>query len=161
MKKFTLVSSAAFVVLFIGMLLFVAFSEDFEAPQGMETAQTKAAEEERTAIWDMSYEEVAAKLEKLGFIDSSSSQLLAQSGLCTRAEAYNGAELYWWDVEQLDEASAEYKAYASLRDEGFIDLYGAGIIMNPIPNGPYALLVDRYEGDADALKKAFENLGSE
>lgn len=161
MKKFTLVSSAVLVVLFIGMILFVASSEDFVIPEGAQERPTETVSQERMAIWDMSYEEVAAKLEEMGFIDASAGQLLAEDGLCTRAESYNGAELYWWDVDRLDEESEEYKAYVSLKEEGFIDLYGAGIIMSPIRNGPYAILLDGYEGDADALKKAFESLGSE
>ena len=50
-------------------------------------------------------------------------------------------------------------SYKSLKAEGFIDFYGAGSIMNPVPNGPFALLLDFYEGDSKALEQAFRAVG--
>ena len=58
-----------------------------------------------------------------------------------------------------DDGSQEETAYKSLKAEGFINLYGNGHIMNPVHNGPFALLLDFYEGDSRALEQAFRAVG--
>ena len=45
---------------------------------------------------------------------------LSAEGLCTLALKYDGAEIYWWDLENLDPESDEYQAYESLRTKGEI-----------------------------------------
>ncbi|MFR8719592.1 MAG: hypothetical protein ACLVE7_09615 [Coprococcus comes] len=45
--------------------------------------------------------------------------------------------------------------------KGEIDLYGSGMIIMPKKNGPYALLLTYYEGDVQALEKAFGEFGQE
>jgi hypothetical protein len=156
MKKFTIVSSIVFVLLFVVMVGYVGLSKDFVNP-GKQLEDS----DEDSKIWDMSYDEVVAELEKQGFIDSSTKQPLATSGFCSEANKYNGAEIYWWDLDNLKENSDEYKAYKSLKEEGYIDLYGSGNIMSPKRNGPFAILLTTYEGDANALEKAFTELGKE
>ena len=86
---------------------------------------------------------------------------LCADGLCSLALKYNGAEIYWWDLEKIDPKSDEYKAYDSLRTKGEIDLYGSGMIIMPKKNGPFALLSTYYEGDPEILEKAFEEFGQE
>ena len=65
------------------------------------------------------------------------------------------------DLEEGDPESGEYQAYESLRTKGEIDLYGAGTIIMPKKNGPFALLLTYYEGDVQALEKAFGEFGQE
>ena len=105
-------------------------------------------------------DEVLAELEGQGFIETTNLTTLAADGLCTIAvKVPNGAEFYWWDVDNLKEGSMEETSYKSLKAEGVIDLYGAGNIMSPVPNGPFALLLDFYEGDSKALEQAFRAVG--
>jgi DNA-binding transcriptional regulator YhcF (GntR family) len=138
------------------MVGYVGLSKDFVSP-GKEMDAT----DKDSKIWDMSMEEVVGELEKQGLIDTSTKQLLSTSGVCSEAYKYNGAEIYWWDLDNLKENSDEYKAYKSLKEEGYIDLWGSGNIMSPKRNGPFAILLTQYEGDANALEKAFTELGKE
>ena len=99
--------------------------------------------------------------EEKGLIHADTKVTLSAEGLCTLALRYDGAEIYWWDLENLDPESDEYQAYESLRTKGEINLYGAGTIIMPKKNGPFALLSTYYEGDVEALEKAFEEFGQE
>lgn len=156
MKKFTIVCSALFVVLFAGMVCFVAFSEDFT----MQKTVTAEGEDPDSPIWDMSMEEVIEILSGQGFLDVSAQELLGINGLASEGFLYDGLELYWWDLENLDEDSEEYQAYMTLAKEGYIDIYNSGNIMNPKKNGPFALnILPDFMGDADAAEKAFLNIG--
>ena len=155
MKRFTIIFSILLVLGFAGALVFVGMPEDFVNPA--EAAQMGADRD--SPIWSMTLDELLEQMEGQGLIDRSSSQLLASGGLCSDAVKVSGAEFYWWDLENLEEDSAEYKAYKQLQEEGIIDLYGSGNIMSPIPNGPFALLLTFYEGDVDALDKAFRSVG--
>ena len=110
-------------------------------------------------IWGMSLEDVLAQLQDQGLIDVGQAVPLSTADLCSQACSINGAEFYWWDLDTLDPDSKEYKAYQSLKEEGIIDLFGTGAIIAPISNGPFALLLSRYGGDADALSEAFLQCG--
>lgn len=158
MKKFTIVCSSLFILLFLGMIIYVALSKDFTEP-----VQTVDMEEEDpdSPIWDKRMEDLVSYLAEKDLIDISSEALLAEQGLCSSALYYSGAELYWWDLENLDEESEEYKAYVSLKENGSIDMYGMGIIISPARNGPFALLSTNYEGDVKALEQAFLEFGNE
>ncbi len=155
MKYFTIIFSALLVLGFAGVLAYVGMSPEFEPP----TALVGEGEDPDAPIWGMTLEEVLTELEKQGLIDQSTAKPLATSGLCSKAQKINGAEFYWWDVEALEKDSQEDIAYKSLKKEGIIDLWGSGHIMSPIHNGPFALLLTTYEGDSDALEKAFRALG--
>ena len=106
-------------------------------------------------------DELVSFLEEKGLIHADSKVTLSAEGLCTLALKYDGAEIYWWDLENLAPESDEYQAYESLRTKGEIDLYGSGMIIMPKKNGPYALLLTYYEGDVQALEKAFGEFGQE
>ena len=162
MKKFTIVSSLLFVLLFCGMVGYVASSEDFTPPKEKEEEAAVPEEEDREApVWNKTVDELVSFLEGKGLIHADSKVTLSAEGLCTLALKYDGAEIYWWDLENLDPESGEYQAYESLRTKGEIDLYGAGTIIMPKKNGPFALLLTYYEGDVQALEKAFGEFGQE
>ncbi len=159
MKKFTVVTSIFFVLLFCGMITFVALSKDFTPPE----KEKKIIQEDdmEAPVWNKSIEELVAYLSEKRLIDTGTKVTLANEGLCTISLRYNGAEIYWWDLENLDKKSQEYIAFDSLRKKGEIDLYGSGNIIMPVRNGPFALLTNFYEGDAKALEKAFCEFGQE
>ena len=64
------------------------------------------------------------------------------------------------DLENLAPESDEYQAYDSLRTKGEID-FGTGLIIMPKKNGPFVLFSTYYEGDVEALEKAFGEFGQE
>ena len=159
MKKFTIVSSLLFVLLFCGMVGYVASSEDFTPPKEKEEEAAVPEEDREAPVWNKTVDELVSFLEGKGLIHADSKVTLSAEGLCTLALKYDGAEIYWWDLENLE--SGEYQAYESLRTKGEIDLYGAGTIIMPKKNGPFALLLTYYEGDVQALEKAFGEFGQE
>ena len=157
MKNFTIVSSLIFVLLFCGMVGYVALSEDFVLPEKEE--KTVVEENMDAPVWNKTMDELVAYLEKEGLISTDNRVTLSAEGLCSLALKYNGAEIYWWDLEKMDPKSDEYKAYDSLRTKGEIDLFGSGMIIMPKKNGPFALLSTYYEGDPEILEKVFEEFG--
>ena len=161
MKKFTIVSSLLFVLLFCGMVGYVASSEDFTPPKEEEEAVVPEEEDREAPVWNTTVDELVSFLEEKGLIHADSKVTLSAEGLCTLALKYDGAEIYWWDLENLAPESDEYQAYESLRTKGEIYLYGSGMIIMPKKNGPYALLLTYYEGDVQALEKAFGEFGQE
>ena len=112
MKKFTIVSSLLFVLLFCGMVGYVASSEDFAPPKEEEEADREEP------VWNSSVDVLVSFLEEKGLIHSDSKVTLSEEGLCTLALKYDGAEIYWWDLENLAPESDEYQAYESLRTKG-------------------------------------------
>lgn len=158
MKKFTIVSSLLFVLLFCGMVGYVASSEDFTAPKAEEKAMP--AENMDAPVWNKTVDELVSYLEEKALIHADSKVTLSADGLCSLALKYDGAEIYWWDMENLDPESDEYKSYESLRTKGEID-FGTGLIIMPKKNGPFALFSTYYEGDVETLEKAFGEFGQE
>lgn len=156
MKRFTILFSVLLVLGFAGVMLYVKLSPDFVPPAEIPVAQ---GEDPDAPVWDMSLEEVLQELQDQGLIDVGQAVPLSTADLCSDAYGVNGAEFYWWDLDNLDPDSKEYQAYQSLKEEGIIDLFGSGAIIAPISNGPFALLTTRYEGDADALSQAFMQCG--
>lgn len=116
MKKFTVVTSIFFVLLFCGMITFVALSKDFTPPE----KEKKIIQEDdmEAPVWNKSIEELVAYLSEKRLIDTGTKVTLANEGLCTISLRYNGAEIYWWDLENLDKKSQEYIAFDSLRKKG-------------------------------------------
>ena len=156
MKRFTIFFSILLVLGFGAVLAYVAALPEFVPPAQL----IGEGEDPDAPIWDMTMDEVLAELEGQGLIETTNLTTLSADGLCTIAvKVSNGAEFYWWDVDNLKEGSMEETSYKSLKAEGVIDLYGAGNIMSPVPNGPFALLLDFYEGDSKALEQAFRAVG--
>ena len=156
MKRFTIIFSILLALGFGAVLAYVAASPEFVPPSQL----IGEGEDPDAPIWDMTMDEVLAELEGQGLIETTNLTTLAADGLCTVAvKVPNGAEFYWWDADSLKEGSMEETSYKSLKTEGFIDLYGAGSIMSPVSNGPFALLLDFYEGDSKALEQAYRAVG--
>ena len=156
MKRFTIIFSILLALGFGAVLAYVAASPEFVPPSQL----IGEGEDPDAPIWDMTMDEVLAEIAAQGLIDDPSTAIsLASDGLCTDARKISGAEFYWWDLDNLQEGSQEETAYKSLKAEGFINLYGNGHIMNPVSNGPFALLLDYYEGNTSTLEEAFRAVG--
>ena len=156
MKRFTIIFSILLALVFGGALVFVGMSEDFVNP----AEEIQSGEDMNAPIWTMSMDELLAELESQGLIETTDLANLGASGLCSVAvKVANGAEFYWWDLENLDEDSMEYKSYQQMKEEGVIDIYGSGNIMSLSSNGPFGLLLSLCDGDVNALDKAFKAVG--
>ncbi len=156
MKRFTIIFSVLLVLGFAGVLSYVAASPEFVPP----AALVGEGEDPDAPIWSMTMDEVLAEIAEQGLIDDPSTAIsLAADGLCTDARKISGAEFYWWDLDNLKDGSMEETSYKSLKSDGIIDIYGSGNIISCVHNGPFALLLDYYEGDARALEQAFKAIG--
>ncbi len=156
MKRFTILFSTLLILGFAGVMVYVGMLPEFVPPAGL----AGEGEAPDAPIWDMTMDEVLAEIAAQGLVDDPSAAIsLASDGVCTDARKISGAEFYWWDLDNLQEGSQEETAYKSLKAEGFINLYGNGHIVSPVPNGPFALLLDFYEGDSGALEQAFRAVG--
>lgn len=155
MKHFTMIFSVLLVALFVGTLVFVGMSPEFTAPISL----IGEGEDPDAPVWDMTMDDLLAYLVEKGFIASVDDPNKLAAGVATVARVFDGAEVYWWDIENLEPDSAEEIAYKSMKAEGIIDVYGSGHIMAIQGNGPFGIAVTYYKRDADALVKAFQEFG--
>ena len=155
MKKFTVISMVFIVAVFAGLLGYVAMSEDFVGPKAL----AAEGEDPNAPVWGLTMDDMMDYLEEKGFWDRSSMNPLSD-GVGTEAYTCNGAELYWWDVENLVEGSNEAAAYQNALDGDPIDLWQQGTMYMPVTkNGPFAISVSYYTGDPDALLAVFKAFG--
>ena len=154
MKKFTIIASLAIVVVFIGVIIAVALMPDFKQP-------TLAAEGEDpdAPVWNMTMEDLIDYLVEKGLVDPSDRNNLTD-GIASVAVTVGGADLYWWDLENLSEDSAEMKAYKEMMENGQVDLWGMGMYFMPLTkNGPFGLDSAHYPGNVKDLLDAFAAFG--
>lgn len=157
MKRFTILFSILLVLGFAGTLAWVGASPEFVPPQML----AAEGEDPDAPVWGMSLDDMIDYLEEKGFWDRGSMTSLS-GGIGTEAFSCNGAELYWWDLENLAEGSNEAAAYRNLVDGEPIDLWQAGqYYMSAAKNGPFALNVSGYTGNANELLDAFSAFGKE
>lgn len=155
MKRFTIIFSILLVLGFAGTLGYVAMSENFQEP----TALVGEGEDPDAPVWGMTTDDMLDYLEAKGFLDRKDVGLLS-GGIGTEAYKFNGAELYWWDLENLPEGSDEAAAYQNLLDGEPIDLWQMGqYFLTVTKNGPFAISIANYTGDPKALQAAFEAFG--
>ncbi len=151
MKKFTIIGILLIIGIFAGLIGYVSVAEDFEPPL---SAVWDASD---TESWDKTVDDLFAYLEEKGLIDLSTKNLVSE-GVASEAFNVNGAEFYWWDLENLEKESQEYISYTEMQNDGIIDVWGMGSIYMPVvQNGPFGLNISGYTGDSDALLEAFEN----
>ena len=157
MKRFTIIFSVLLALGFVGTLVFVGMSPDFEAP----AALAAAGEDPDAPVWGMGMDDMLDYLEEKGLWDRSGMSPIS-GGVATEAYGFDGAELYWWDVENLTEGSNEEAAYQDIVAGEPIDLWQQGqVYMSVTKNGPFALTVAHYrgDGDPDELMDAFQAFG--
>lgn len=159
MKKITLSFILLLVLSTAGTLVWVGLSPDFVEPV-QQTGQADLAAD--NPIWGKSMDDLAAYLMGQGAIASTEYNLLSE-GIASEARSYSGLELYWWDLESLDQGSAEFQSYLGARDDGAIDLWGSGIMMTVTAvRGPFALNITAdYTGDAAKAEAAFRSFCAE
>ena len=158
MKKFTIGFIIFLLVSFCGMILFVNSSPDFVGP--VKFIEQEGISEDNP-IWNKTMDDMAQYLIEEGIIENDEYGKLSD-GIATEARLYSDIELYWWDVNNLDENSDEYVAYKSAIENGSIDLWGSGNIMQVTVRGPFAIgYYGNYKGDPDKLLDVFSKYCSE
>lgn len=159
MKRFTIGFLLFLVVATAAALGFVGMSPEFTQPSKLGSQEGISPD---NPVWDKSLDELAAYLLEKGALPSDEYAELSD-GIATEARGYSGVELYWWDLESLDENSEEYTAYVSACEEGVIDIWGSGILMNVTAmRGPFALNISSsFMGDAGAVETAFQSYCAE
>lgn len=159
MKKFTVAFLILLVLATAGGLVFVGLSPDFVEPV---TLNDQAGVSPDNPVWDKTMDDLAAYLVDQGVITSQEYAPLSD-GIATTARSYSGLELYWWDLEALEEGSDEYNSYIGARDNGAIDLWGSGAMMTVTAvRGPFALnITTDYTGDPAKAEKAFRSFCAE
>lgn len=155
MKKFTIVFLLLLTLVTAGALVFVGLSPDFVEPVSLSGQEGISPD---NPVWDKTMDDLAAYLADQGVISSLEYAPLSD-GIATTARSYDGLELYWWDLEALEEGSDEYNSYIGARDNGAIDLWGSGALMTVTAvRGPFALnITSSYTGDAAQAEEAFRN----
>ena len=140
-----------------GTLVFVPLSPDFVAPgEG-----GPGGEDTDSPVWGMSIEDLVDYLEAKG-LWSREDMLPIAAGVATEAYVCNGAEIYWWDVDNLEEGSNEAAAYQDIVNGDPINLYQQGQSYMPVTrNGPFAIFTGAYNGDVDVILDAFTSFGQE
>ena len=157
MKRFTIVGSILIVLLMIGTLVYVGMSPDFVAPR----EGGPGGEDTDSPVWGMSIEDLVDYLEAKG-LWSREDMLPIAAGVATEAYVCNGAEIYWWDVDNLEEGSNEAAAYQDIVNGDPINLYQQGQSYMPVTrNGPFAIFTGAYNGDVDVILDAFTSFGQE
>ncbi len=155
MKKFTVISMALIIAIFAGLLGYTAMSEDFVGPQSL----AAEGEDPNAPVWGMGMDDLLDYMEEKGLWNRADMLPLAD-GVATEAYTCNNIELYWWDVENLTEASNEYAAYQDILAGEPINLYQQGQYYMPVTkNGPFAVFCSYYTGDVDALLDTFKAFG--
>lgn len=87
----------------------MASSEDFTPPKEEEEAAVPEEEDREAPVWNKTVDELVSFLEEKGLIHADSKVTLSAEGLCTLALKYDGAEIYWWDLENLDPESGSIR----------------------------------------------------
>lgn len=159
MKKITVSFILLLILATAGALVFVGLSPDFVEPAKL---NDQAGLSPDNPIWDKSLDDLAAYLADQGVLPGTDYEPLSD-GIATAARGYSGLELYWWDLESLEEGSDEYNAYLGARDDGAIDLWGSGMMMSVTAvRGPFALnITSAYTGDAAQAEQAFRSFCGE
>lgn len=113
---------------------------------------------EDSLIWSKTPEDFARYLLEQGVIDSVDDYQLLSDGIATDAKYYNaGFEIYWWDRDNLNPDSDEYKNFLTGTEEGYMTIYGSHI-MSVEMNGPFGLgYFADYTGNVEELFEIFHN----
>jgi len=158
MKKITIIFSIFLILIFASAVSFVGFSKDFTKPTNKQKTNVVKTDDKNSPVWNMTYDDLVKYFADNGLINADKYTSISD-GIATTARKYNGIEIYWWDVKKLAKGRDEYKAFYSLKNNGYIDLWGSGNIMSAERNGPFAIVVKEYKGDSTKVTKLFEKFG--
>lgn len=147
--RIVVILAAVLIIAIAGLLTATALMPEFIPPEADSNLVDRSA-----PVWNASYDDLIAYLQEKGFIGTKSD--LLTEGIATEARLYDNVEIYWWDLENLQEDSPEYEAWQSMQNDGYILLFGQYTFV-PIMNGPFGIYIqDIYKGDSKALRAAFE-----
>lgn len=155
MKRFTIICSILLILGFAGTLVYVGMSPDFVEPGAL----AAEGEDPNAPVWNMTMDDILDYLEEKGLWDRNNMTPISP-GVGTEAYACNGAEVYWWDLDNLAEGTNEYAAYQDMKEGGMIDIWQQGTMFMPVTkNGPFGLCITGYKGNATEILDAFAAFG--
>ena len=156
MKKLTVCFVISLVLALAGTVVYLLAGPDFTAPAALEARD----EDPDAPVWNMTMDDLIDYLEEKGFWDRSKMLTISSEDVADQAFFYDHIEIYWWNLDNPNEDSPEYRAYLDMKETGQIDLYGRGTsFMATTKNGPFGLNSAFYEGDVKALEEAFKAFG--
>ena len=133
-------------------LLFTACAAEIPDSPGEDAADPD--EGGALSVWDCTLDDLGNYLAQCG--DIRNDDYVRIGGISSEARNFWGIEIYWWDVENLDENSAEYETWAEYEaNEFYYVMYGT-MVLALTNNGPFGMnILDSYTGDRDVLKEDF------
>lgn len=150
MKKITILSMLLIVAIFIGLVVFIASSEDFTPPY---TIQKNL---EDTKSWNKNVEDLLAALEKAGLVDSAKAQKLDASNIASEAWSVGGITIYYWNISKMATNTSAYQTLVAVERDGILNGDAA---LKHMQNGPFVIEYTGFTGDTAALEEAFQNFG--
>lgn len=153
MKKFTVIFTLLVLAIFGGLVTHVSTTEDFVKP----TEPTVAPE---APVWSKSIDELVDYLYDKGLLKNKD-RFPWTEGYATESFMIAGVHLSWWDVENLEESTNEYRVWHEYQETGYCDVYENGLVSTAQLNGPFGIDIGYYEGDEEALYEAFYAFGRE
>lgn len=150
MKKLTVFSMLLIVAIFVGLVVFIASSEDFTPPY------TIQKDMEDTKAWNKKMEDLLASLEKAGLVDPATAQQLDASDIASEAWTVGGITLYYWDLTNMATNTSAYQTLVKVERDGILN---GDDTLKYLQNGPFVLEYTAFAGDIAALEEAFHNFG--
>ncbi len=161
MKRFTIFSSILIVVIFAAAVAYVLAGPEFELPN---TVAVPEGEDPNDPVWSMTLDDLTAYLAEKGLIDPASKAEEIHPDPNIFVWNFNGAALYWWDLEKIDRDDEGYEQYLGYKNDG-VYVFPSGVAVTVTINGPFGLRYSSssssYDGDVDALLEAFRAFGRE
>ncbi len=154
MKKSAVIFAVFLVILYIGATSFVWLSPDFVKPQP--TQPNIGADGLKADIWEKDLDDLEAFLIEQGVLEFSDKVEDVSEGVATAANSYyvEGFEIYWWDVDNLEEGSAVADSYNRAKQEGTVVVWEN--VSPVILYGPFALYCFSDCENTEAIEAAFD-----
>jgi hypothetical protein len=127
-KIFTGGYTVLLVVLMIFAFIYLAFAPDFVEPD--------ASGEIDENVWNYSFDEFEDYMIQLGYFKKDDYKEMSTIGTISRI--YNGIDVMWWDVDNLEENTLPYKYWHEFQENGYTLDFGNTVYM-PQFNGPFAI----------------------
>ena len=150
MKKITILSMLLIVAIFVGLVVFIASSEDFTPPYIIQKNL------EDTKSWNKNVEDLLAALEKAGFVNSANAKQVENAENASQIWTVDGITVYYWDLTNMPTNATAYQTLVAVERDGILN---GDAELRHLQNGPFVIEYTGYSGDAAALEEAFRNFG--
>lgn len=150
MKKITILSMLLIVAIFVGLVVFIASSEDFTPPY---TIQKNL---EDTKSWNKDVEDLLAALEKAGLVDPANAKQMENTENASEIWTVDGITIYYWNLTNMPTNTTAYRTLVAVERDGILN---GDVALKHMQNGPFVIEYTGFTGDIAALEEAFHNFG--